>query len=94
MLEVGEARSGDTSLSRSKSQGNWSWLKRGYFLKWNPETAPGRNDGNVVLAVFNAPFQLHVDFERLLRRPNWEETLNDPFNLLVLVLQNFHKEVG
>ncbi|KAL9120422.1 MAG: hypothetical protein Q9187_003024, partial [Circinaria calcarea] len=75
------------------SQGDWTWLRSGYFLQWRTPTTTDPNDGSVVITIFSAPSSLRKSFEHLLPRSNWEQAILDPFNLLVVVLDNMFDQV-
>ena len=71
-----------------QNQGDWTWLRSSYFLRWDKPFAPTLSDSKVTLIVFSPTHQLRMHLQELSSRPDWRQGLMDPFSLLVIVAEN------
>ena len=77
-----------------QNQGDWTWLRSGYFLRWDKPFAETLSDSNVTLIIFSPTHELRVHLQELASRPDWRQGLMDPFSLLVIVAENIFLETS
>ena len=78
----------------SSSQADGTWTKSGYFMRWKQPPTDRKGDKMVELIILSPSRSLQANMDRLLTRPDWEQTLVDPFNLLILVLDDLFQQVN
>ena len=62
-------------------------------MRWKQPPTGRKGDQMVELIVFSPSRSLQTNMDRLVTRPGWEQTLVDPFILLILVLDDLFQQV-
>lgn len=83
----------DDALGPSSSQADGTWRKSGYFMRWKQPPTSRKGDEMVELIIFSPSPSLQTNMDRLVTRAGWEQTLVDPFSLLILVLDDLFQQV-
>ena len=76
------------------SQGDDTWLRSGYFLKWRQGGGIQQDESEVSLIIFGASLNLKGLFEDLAFQPAWEGTLTDPMNLFIVALDDLFTQIN
>ena len=63
-------------------------------MRWKQPPAGHKGDEMVELIIFSPSRSLQANMDRLIARSDWEQTLVDPFNLLILVLDDLFQQVN
>ena len=71
-----------------------SWLRSGYFLRWNQPFDSSNEASKITLIVFSPSSELKANFEALTNRTTLELLLLDPFSLLVVIAEDVFVEVN
>lgn len=91
--DVPSIRDPRDSSGTPMSQGDGTWQRSGYFMRWRESLISGGGDGMVDLVIFSASGSLRTNLESLVPRPDWEQALTDPFCLLIVVLDDIFRQV-
>ena len=83
----------DPRGSRQK-HGDWTWLRSGYFLRWEKPFAENLQDTKVTLIIFCPTPDLTLHMQQLAWRPDWRQAVIDPFSLLVVVAESMFQELS
>ncbi|KAL8947937.1 MAG: hypothetical protein Q9222_005827 [Ikaeria aurantiellina] len=75
------------------SQDDGTWRRSGIFLRWKQPAAVGGDDAMVQMVIFSPHIVLQKNLERLATRDDWRQALEDPFCLLVVVLDDLFRQV-
>lgn len=70
-----------------------TWQRSGIFLRWKQGVVGGDEAGEVDMIIFSPTISLQRNLEGLVKRHNWRQTLEDPFCLFVVVLDNLFRQV-
>lgn len=62
-------------------------------MRWKQPPTSRKGDEMVELIIFSPSRSLQTNMDRLVTRPGWEQTLVDPFSLLILVLDDLFQQV-
>ena len=77
-----------------QNQGDWTWLRSGYFLRWKQPFADALYESDVALVIFSPTHSLRAHLQELCPRPDWRQGVMDPFGLLVIVAENIFLETS
>ncbi|KAL9628001.1 MAG: hypothetical protein Q9204_006184, partial [Flavoplaca sp. TL-2023a] len=83
----------DPRHSKPSQESDGTWLKSGVFLRWRQPAVGDDDSGEVDMIIFRPTIPLQKNFECLIHRPEWRQALEDPFSLLVVVLDDLHRQV-
>ena len=83
----------DASLGATLSQDDGTWRRSGYFMRWKQSSTGDEGDGMVEFIIFSPSQSLQRNIDRLVTRSGWEQTLVDPFGLLIIVLDDLFQQV-
>ncbi|KAL8711696.1 MAG: hypothetical protein Q9220_003867 [cf. Caloplaca sp. 1 TL-2023] len=76
------------------SQDDGTWRRSGIFLRWKQLDGLGRHDDAMVqMVIFSPHISLRRNLECLAARSDWAQALQDPFCLLVVVLDDLFRQV-
>lgn len=70
-----------------------TWQRSGIFLRWKQGVVGDDEAGEVDMIIFSPTTSLQRNLEGLVKRHNWRQSLEDPFCLFVVVLDNLFKQV-
>ena len=83
----------DPSPGSILSQDDGTWRRSGYFMRWKQSSTSDGHDGMVEFIIFSPSQSLQSNMDRLFTRSDWEQTLGDPFSLLIIVLDDLFLQV-
>ncbi|KAL8725740.1 MAG: hypothetical protein Q9181_006299 [Wetmoreana brouardii] len=75
------------------SQDDGTWFRSGIFLRWKRPSSGASEDSAVDLIIFSPPPSLRQNLERLVTRSDWVQALEDPFCLLVVILDDLFRQL-
>ena len=79
--------------SKQYSQGNYSWLRSGFFMRQENAPVKSPSTSSVTLIIFSASSRLQGVFAGLADHHAWQDVLEDPFSLFSIVLEDLSLEV-
>ncbi|KAL8790890.1 MAG: hypothetical protein Q9213_000315 [Squamulea squamosa] len=83
----------DPPGSQPSQEEDDTWLKSGVFLRWKQSTNDKDDASEVDMIIFNPTVSLQKNLESLVKHPDWRQALEDPYCLLVVVLDSLFKQV-
>ncbi|KAI4268318.1 MAG: hypothetical protein LQ337_007909, partial [Flavoplaca oasis] len=83
----------DPRHSKPSQESDGTWLRSGVFLRWRQPAVGHDDSGEVDMIIFGPTVPLQRNFECLINRPEWRQALEDPFSLLVVVMDDLHRQV-
>ncbi|CAO1601059.1 hypothetical protein XANCAGTX0491_004725 [Xanthoria calcicola] len=83
----------DPRGSQPSQEGDGTWKRSGIFLRWKQSTVGNGDASEVDMIIFSPTLSLQKNLESLVKRPHWRQALEDPFCLLVVVLDNLFRQV-
>ena len=89
--EVGRPFIRDPRGSR-QNNGDWTWRRTGFFLRWRKPCFGTLQDSNATLIVFSPSADFRAHMEELATRPDWRQGVMDPFCLLVIFAETIFLE--
>ncbi|KAL8988343.1 MAG: hypothetical protein Q9169_008571 [Polycauliona sp. 2 TL-2023] len=83
----------DPRGSQPSQESDGTWLRSGIFLRWKQPIAGDDDASDADLIIFSPTISLQRNLEILVKRANWRQALEDPFCLLVIVLDDLCRQV-
>lgn len=62
-------------------------------MRWKQSSTSDEGDGMVELIIFSTSQSLQRNMDRLILRSGWEQTIVDPFGLLIMVLDDLFQQI-
>ncbi|KAL8797076.1 MAG: hypothetical protein Q9182_007268 [Xanthomendoza sp. 2 TL-2023] len=70
-----------------------TWLRSGIFFRWKQRGYAPNEDDKVDMVIISTHASMQRSFERLVPNPGWGQALQDPFCLLITVLDDLFRQV-
>ena len=83
----------DPRWSRPSQESDGTWLRSGIFLRWRQSAVNKDDTSEADMIIFSSTISLQRNLESLVTRSTWRQALEDPFCLLVVVLDDLYRQV-
>ncbi|KAL8668454.1 MAG: hypothetical protein Q9168_006916 [Polycauliona sp. 1 TL-2023] len=83
----------DPRGTQPSQESDGTWLRSGVVLRWKQAAAENNSAGEVDMIIFSPTISLQRNLESLIKRANWRHALEDPFCLLVVILDDLYRQV-
>ncbi|CAL8582387.1 hypothetical protein XPA_008053 [Xanthoria parietina] len=84
----------DPRGSGPSQESDGTWRRSGFFLRWKKSDVGDDAASEVDMIIFSPTIPLQRNLEGLMLRSNWRQALEDPFCLLVVVLDDLFGQVS
>ncbi|KAL8852012.1 MAG: hypothetical protein Q9221_003117 [Calogaya cf. arnoldii] len=83
----------DPRWSRPSQESDGTWLRSGIFLRWRQSAVNNDDTSEADMIIFSSTIPLQRNLESLVTRSTWRQAFEDPFCLLVVVLDDLYRQV-